>query len=464
MKRRRSPTPSDHAWDEPCQGSTSHEGPRSIAGSSKKVPRGIKKEETSTPSAKVPRKESRPRKKRQKAIPEHMKHMQNNMKIWGDRWLGAVQPSTAGSQQGEIQPNGTYTASRSPPPAYRKTPQPLSPVVMESSSSTSHRLSSDFKHSTPLPPSQESPTFDEMFLFESPLCSDGGESFGALSKESSFQDCAAFNFNAETPSFLSEYPYPATIPSVYHPSFTSSPFSGSNALGSHPESYLVSKCNAAPTHPSHDSFSNWILPPAMLPVNSVAHFMDGLPYTPPLSFSSPPNAADFLATAWSGNIQPCGAVHQSMPVVGSYSNSPLYNGYDPVYSLPGNPSFLHHSSDSPLSVYSGPSPQYISPSHLPLPTRTASSGSVASMFSMDNYSHSPNSISPEIFSRCSDYGDFDYNHSPHSGAFTSSPNSVSSVSGGFDMSYANPMASNASRTIPLPFHHTPPLLLRGNCV
>ncbi|KAJ7265482.1 hypothetical protein B0H12DRAFT_200389 [Mycena haematopus] len=372
------------------------------------------------------------------------------MRVWGDRWLVAVQPSTAGSQQGEIHANGTYIVSRSAPSAYKRSPSPLSPVMMESlSSSTFHHLSSDFKHSTPPPSSQGLSSLEEMFLLENPLCSDGGESFRESSRAaaaSSSQDYA-FNFNAEPPSFLLGDPIPATISSAYHPFFSSSPFSNSTALS--PEGHVVSDADAAPIYPSDGPFSDWIASTGLLPVNDVAHSVDEVPYTPPFSVSSPfQNAADFLTTSWSGNIRHRSA-SQSIPVIGGYSNSPMsispmYNGYDSPHTMLGNPLLYRRSvSGPPLS---------------PSVTRTTLSGSVASLYSID----SPLSMSSEMFSRSSDYGDLDYNHSsPHSGCFTGSPDSVSSASGGLEMSYASVRRNVASRTIPLPYPNTP-LLRRGN--
>ncbi|KAJ7368917.1 hypothetical protein DFH08DRAFT_832650 [Mycena albidolilacea] len=401
------------------------------------------------------------------------------MSVWGDRWMAAVQPSTAGSQQGEIQPNGTYTASRSPPRPYRKTtPLQLSPVVMESSSS--HHLSSDFAsdfglfddNSTLLPPTQgsHSQSFDDMFLFESPFCLDGGESFPDLSNAVAGPSSLAYtalDFNAETRSCLSDAPHPPTFSSVHLPSFTPSPFS-SAILDLFPESHLVSDPHPAPapgTYPNHGTFSDWMPPPAIPPIDDVPRFMDELPtYNSPLSYSAPSqNAPEIVTAAWSSNIH-----HQTMPLVGGgYSTPPMsilptYSGYHSPHSVPGNPPpFYHRSgSGSPLAVYSGQSPQYYPPSDpslSPLVTRTASSGSVASLFPVDNYS--PHTSS-EMFSRTMpgleyDYRDFEYsNHfsSPHSGAFTGSPNCVSE---GLEMCYVG----NGSRTstIPVPFRSTLPL-------
>ncbi|KAJ7859956.1 hypothetical protein B0H14DRAFT_588979 [Mycena olivaceomarginata] len=205
------------------------------------------------------------------------------MSVWGDRWMAAVQPSTAGSQQGEIQPNGTYTASRSPPPAYKKTtPLQLSPVVMESSSS--HHLSSDFASdfslfdddSTLLPPAQgsHSQSFDDMFFFESPFCLDGGESFPDLSNAvagPSSQAYTALDFNAETRSYLSDAPSSSGLfispSSIVHAITLFQRYAGLV-----PESDLVSNPHPAPapgTYPNHGTFSDLMPPPAIPPVDDV---------------------------------------------------------------------------------------------------------------------------------------------------------------------------------------------------
>ncbi|KAJ7462080.1 hypothetical protein FB451DRAFT_478773 [Mycena latifolia] len=187
-------------------------------------------EEPPTP-VKVLRSQSPPRKKlrARKAIPRRMQHMKNNMTVWGDRWLPAVQPSTAGSQQGEIDPSGMYTASRSPPPSYRTTP--LSPVVMPSGPSSPNPLplSSDFKVvDDPAPPQPSSPAFDKMFLF--------GDSFG-LGLADSFAEFetadqgpayspfpegpCGFDFTAEAPFSLSINTHPSYNASAGVPSFHS---------------------------------------------------------------------------------------------------------------------------------------------------------------------------------------------------------------------------------------------------
>ncbi|KAJ6515339.1 hypothetical protein C8R45DRAFT_206261 [Mycena sanguinolenta] len=391
-----------------------------------------------------------------------MRHMEGHMSVWGDRWLVAVQPSTNGSQQGEIDANGTYTVSRSPTSTNRRSPLLLSPVVLESSSSsTLHHLSSDFKRSPSLPPTENLSSLDDIFLFENPLCLDGGELFGQ-SNAVAASSSRVFNFNAEpsSSSFLSDDSLPATISSVYPPSFSSSClYNSAPRMGLHPEG-LVTNASTDPTYPTHIPFPNWIGPPPMLPLNHVTHFSDGLSYAPPPSVSFPsPNAADFLTTAWSANMHH-GGPSQSIPVVGGYSNSsmstsPMYNGYESLRTMPGNPSLVSRRSvsGSPLSVYS---PQDFSSYHHPLSplvTRTTtSSGSAASLYSMDN--HSSHSISSEIYSRSSDYGDLDYNrHSP--GSFAGSPTSVSSAPGGLELPYANVRrdAPIRSRTTPLPLHN-----------
>ncbi|KAF7335340.1 hypothetical protein MSAN_02344800 [Mycena sanguinolenta] len=470
MKRRRpSPTPSDPedqglraGHGEPGQQSASGKGIHSATVSVKEEPKATNEEPSTQEN--VPHTRSRARKKRRKAIPEHMRHMEGQMSVWGDRWLVAVQPSTAGSQQGEIDANGKYTALKSPPPAARRSPL-LSPVVMESSSSsTAHRLSSDFTHSSYLGPTENWSSLDATFPFENPLCFDGRELFGE-SNAVAASSSQAFSFNAEPFSLLSDNPLPATISSTYPPSFSSSPlYNSATLMGLHPED-LISDASTDPIYPTHVLFPDWIAPPPMLPVNGVTHFTDGLSYVSPPSVSSPSaNAADFLTTAWSANMHHRGP-SQSMPIAGGYSNSsmsasPMYNGYESLHTLPGNPSLVSRRSvsGSPLSAYSVHSPRDLSSGYhslSPLVTRpTTSSASAASLYSMDN--HSSHSISSEIFSRSSEYGDLDYNHPSPRSLTAGSPTSVSSAPGGLELPYANARRDVPirSRTIPLPFHNT----------
>ncbi|KAF7352314.1 hypothetical protein MVEN_01195100 [Mycena venus] len=475
MKRRRpSPTPIDleargsPAWDDSHDVPASEKGSRSMATSTKEVP---------SLAAKVSHRQSPPRKRQRKAIPKRMRHMKNNMTVWGDRWLPAIKPSTAGSQQGELDVNGTYTASRSPPPAYRTTPLPFSPVVVEStcSSSPSHSLSSDFNlfhDSTSLPLSQGLSKDDTTFLFGDPYSADwieGGESFGQLSDpfaESSsdiFQDdYSIFDFDAEVPSSLPHNPHPMTISSVHRPSVTPSPFADPVALmDPHAGSHILSDAQTTSgAYPNHGSLSDWISPPTTLPVNNVAHFAEGFAYNPPLSFSSPSqNALDFPTTAWTAGNMGQG---QSIPLVGGYSTSqtsmstsPMYSGYHSPYIAPNNCSPVYHASGTvpPLAVYSGQSHQYLPASHLPPSpaiTSTGSSGFVASLFSMND--HSPHFISSDMIPCTisgSDYGEFEY--TPQSGPFAGSPSSaISSAYGGMKMSYPN-----ASRTVALPLNPPP---------
>ncbi|KAJ6560290.1 hypothetical protein B0H19DRAFT_112981 [Mycena capillaripes] len=441
------------------KGSSSWKESSSIACSSNEVLSATEEPwANETHPAKFPRRQSPSRRKRRKAIPKRMRHMTKNMTVWGDRWMSAVEPSTAGSQQGEIDPTGTYTVSTSPPPAYRKTPLPLSPVVMASSSSPTIRpLSSNFTPpEDPAPPSVSlgSPSLAEMLLFGS---LDGVEPFDQLSDAiagaSSHifdEGLSAFDFNAETSSSLSYNAHTAPPPFTSH---LPDPISDSMALlnfHSHgPLAGLPSDANNSHiTYPIHgtNAFSDWILPPTQqpsLPVN-VAHFADGLNYNLALSFSYPSqNVSDFPTTAWaSSNIQHHGGIGPSMSQLGGYSTLPMstppvYTG--PYIPIPDRRSAVYQSSgsESPLAPYSRQSPQYYPhPSLSPLTTRTGSSGS---LYSMDN--HSPHSMP---------YSDFDYTYSsPH---FTGSPSS--SVYRGLE-GYPS-IIGNTSRTVPLPFYNAPP--------
>ncbi|KAJ7639444.1 hypothetical protein FB45DRAFT_426900 [Roridomyces roridus] len=69
---------------------------------------------------------------RRKAIPHDMLHMENNMAVWGDRWVPASEatPFVDEPQLGEIDVNGVYTPS---PSAYDGSTPPLSPDSTSSS-------------------------------------------------------------------------------------------------------------------------------------------------------------------------------------------------------------------------------------------------------------------------------------------------------------------------------------------
>ncbi|KAJ7018366.1 hypothetical protein C8F04DRAFT_391234 [Mycena alexandri] len=502
MKRKRpsttSPDPESKgssAWDA-CDGSTLGKGKRRARSPSS----GKGKGRARSPTWEVPAEESPPQRKRRKAIPQHMRHMRDNMTVWGARWMPATQPSTAGSQQGEIDASGNYTVSKSPPPAYRMTPS-ISPVVVTASSSspTTHHLSSKFEtgdHGTPLliPPRSPSPSLSEMFPFSDTF---GEELFGqfsnALKAEPSSipftEDLSAFDFDAKSSFTFSNHLQPShnmtQITSSTHPSASfpqpSDPLTNSMALmdlysGGPLPSVPSNFDNSRVAYPFHGA-SDWLPPPPTqhsLPVNNVAHYPDGL-YHSPLSFSSPPyNVSDFPTTAWTTSSQRGETCHP-ISSVGGYSTAPMYTAHgSPYLGVPdGHYSPIYHrsGSGSPLALYPGPCPQYCPhPPLSPLSTRTASSGSLTSLFApIDN--NSPNSIESMIFSRArgmsgSDYGDYNYS-SPHSGVFTGSPSSVSSAHGGLEGSYPRLEGSyprlegsypnsSTSQTVPLPFNPPPP--------
>ncbi|KAJ7102646.1 hypothetical protein C8R43DRAFT_231564 [Mycena crocata] len=475
MKRKRPSSstsdPEDQGWDVHCEKSIFEDGSSAY---------GVRTA-NGTPDGKVPRRESPPRKKQRsrKAIPRRMLHMKDKMSVWGDRWLPAIPPSTAGSQQGEIDPSGTYTASGSPPPAYRTTPSPLSPVVMTAISPSPHSLplSSDFKFiddSVPLlSNSQGSPYLDGMFLF--------GDNFNIPTEPFGFskvdespsycnfsEDPSIFDFTADASSSNAPLPHHAlsAISSVPTSSLVPpcpQPFSNPmDSLDLRSIAPLSSHFNDSYPYslPGGTSFSDWIPPSTTqhsLPLDNVAHYQDGHPYNHSFSFSPPSqNTANYPATAWGPNNVQYEA-RPSAPTVAGYSPT-MYTGHGSPYLAMSDGSYspVYHrsSSGSPLALYSG------QPHYHPLASssRTASSGSISSLYSMDR--HSPHSDSM-MFSRampgpCSDYNDFDYNHpSPHSAIFTGSPNSVSSAYGALDGPYPVP---STSRTIPLPFNsfHNPP--------
>ncbi|KAJ7771018.1 hypothetical protein DFH07DRAFT_238817 [Mycena maculata] len=432
-------------------------------------------------SDRAPRIQPPPRKRR-KAIPRRMLHMKNNMTVWGDRWLPAIQPSTAGSQQGEIDASGMYTISKSPPPAHRTTPLPLSPVVMTSSSASPnpHPLSSDFKSGDDdAPPPFDPPSLDGMFLF-------GGDTFGLSGGDSlaqlagldeglsycTFQENPpVFDFKAEVPSSLSHSTYNAS-PSIPPPSYFSTPCTGHfsdpmAAMDLSLASFSSGLDNSQYPVPGAGSFSDWIPPltaQSTLPLDNIAHFMDGLPCNSSLSYSSPSqNASDFPTAVWkTGGIQYPRGSNAAMPMVAGHSAPPMYTSLGSPYlaMAEGSYSPVYHrtGSGSPMALYSGHPTQHYSHagSLSPLVTRTTSSGSLASMYSMDNHSPiSRRSSESMMFSRpmsgYSDYGDVDYNYSsPHSGIFTASPGSVSSIYGG-----GNESSYPVTRNIPLPFHNSP---------
>ncbi|KAJ7784086.1 hypothetical protein B0H16DRAFT_289508 [Mycena metata] len=494
MKRKRpstaSPDPEakgSSAWDA-CDESTSENRKRRAQSPTS----GKGKGRARSPTWEVPAEEPRKRQKVQKAIPQHMRHMKDNMTVWGARWMPATQPSNAGSQQGEIDASGNYTVSKSPPPVYRTTSS-LSPVVTTAPSSpTLHHRSSksettDDPAPLPIPPRSPSPSLADMFPLSDTF---GEELFGqfpnALEAEPSSmpfaEDLSAFDFNTEPSFTFSHHLQPShnmtEITSSTHPPASFKPpldplttsmgrmiiYSG-GPLPSVPSNFD----NSHMAYPLHGA-SDWFPPPPMqhsLPVNNVAHYSDDL-YHSPLSFSSPShNVSDFSTTAWTTSPQRGGTGHP-IPLAGGYSPAPMYTAHgSPYLGVPdGHYSPIYHrpGSDSPLALYSGPCPQYCPhPPLSPLTTRTASPGSLRSLFApMDN--NSPNSIESMIFSRArgmsgSDYGDYNYS-SPHSGAFTGSPTSVSSGHGGlegsyprFEGSYPN---SSTSQTIPLPFNSLPP--------
>ncbi|KAJ6536740.1 hypothetical protein DFH09DRAFT_93049 [Mycena vulgaris] len=426
--------------------------------------------------AKVPRKQSPPRmiQRSRKAIPKRMKHMAPGMTIWGDRWLPSIAPSTTGSQQGEIDPSGAYTPSRSPPPSYRTTPLSLSPVVMESSSSSPnpHTLSSDFKlvDNSP-PPRPISPPFEGMFLFGDTFGSDFADSFGQFSTSdrdrsfSPFPDPCAFDFSSEVTLPGDAHPNYSAPP--FHPhlpsSFTPHPFSNPMApIEFHsglPIATVPSNNPHAPYPLPGAKFSDWIPPPTMqhgLPLAPVAPFPNGLPYNS-VSYPTPSqNTSSFQAAAsWKPNdkVPYHGQFGHTMPMVAGHSTPPMYTGHNsPYLGMPdGQSSPIYHrsSSGSPLTMYSRQPPQYHP--HAP-PIRTASSGSVASLYSH----HSPHAMS-RAMSGCSDYSDLEYGYSsgyssPHSAVFTGSPGSASSAYGGHEGGYPG-TTNSATRIIPLPFHN-----------
>ncbi|KAJ7129149.1 hypothetical protein C8R44DRAFT_71415 [Mycena epipterygia] len=504
MKRKRSPTPTDPEAQISFAGDTLFKETNSAKESLSITTSENQPSTNQIHAAKVPRTQSQPRKKRaRKAIPQRMLHMKKHMTVWGDRWLPSNQPSTAGSQQGEINPSGIYTVSRSPPPAYRTTSLPLSPVVMASNSSSPNLqpLSSDFKLVDDcIPPpltSQTSPSFDEMFLFgDSFGLGGGGEIFGQLSKADprlsycTFEEDPLSAFNADAPSFSLSHPsYNAPRDedvSFFRPpsSFTSPlpiAFSNSIPMDFHsgtpfvniPSSFNGSHA-AYPVHGAN-SFSDWIPPPVEqhgLPLDNVAHFADDLTYNHSLAFSSPSqNPSNFSAAAWKGkarHTQYSGEVGQMIPLVAGYSTPPMYTGHGSPYLAMSDgsysPVYQRSGSGSPVALYSGQSPQYYPHApHSPLSTRATSSGSGASLYSMNN--PSPHTRSSNSMPFLSEYGDsFDYNYSsPHSAVFTGSPSSVSeSVYGGLEL---GPITQPPTLPEPFRFHSIihPPNALPTGC-
>ncbi|KAJ7167740.1 hypothetical protein C8R46DRAFT_1034367 [Mycena filopes] len=455
MKRKRPPpTLSDpegrgsSAWST-CAESTSRKG----------------KGRARSPSWDVPTEKPR---KRQKAIPDRMRHMRNN--VWGDRWMHAIPPSTAGSQQGELDASGNYTVSKSPPPAYRTTPLP-SPVGMtpNSSSPTPHHVSSNCKPNDdpaplPVPPQSPSPSFAEMFPLSDPFGDEIFEQFSkALDAEASstpFEEgLSAFDLNAQS-SYVQQSHNMTGITSSFPPPTSSDPLSNSMALldlySGGPLPVVSSNLNNV--YPYHGA-TDWLPPPPTqhgLPANNVVHYPDGFSY--PHSFSSPShNVSDFPPAAWTPNGTGTG---HPIPLVGGYSTPPMYTAHgSPYLGVPDgrySPIYQRAGSGSPLAFYPASSPPYYCAPHpplSPLTTRTASSGSLASLFAIDNNNNSPNSMESMIFSRvrgmssASDYGDLNY-----SGAFTGSPGSGSSAYG-VEGTYPG---SSSSQTVPLPFNPPPP--------
>ncbi|KAJ7098663.1 hypothetical protein B0H15DRAFT_586411 [Mycena belliarum] len=435
---------------------------------------------------KAPRSQSPPRKKprARKAIPRHMLHMKKNMSVWGDRWLPAIQPSTAGYQQGEIDLSGMYTVSRSPPPSYRTTPPhrttplPLSPVVMSSDSSSPnpHSLSSDFKVVDPASPPPPAPSqFESGALFYADSSPEFADYFGQFEQANQGPACSpfpeGFDFSAEAASSRPNNTHPASASVSSFQSSSAldphSPFPFSDPLA-HIEFASESLFASAPSGfsdpnvaypvPGANSYSDWIPPPTAqpcLPLDGL--FPDDITYDPPLPYSSPSqNITTFPTAAWKTNNGPYqGQVAHTMPSVAGYSNSQMYTRpgspylsvadgqYSPVYHRAG--------SGSPMAMYSGQTPPYYAPLS-PLSTRTTSSGSVASMCN----NNSPHALSQHSMSSCSEYSDYyGYSSSPHSAVLTGSPASAYSSYGGYEGAYPTNTVA-ASRTIPLPFqHHSP---------
>ncbi|KAJ7628094.1 hypothetical protein B0H17DRAFT_1218356 [Mycena rosella] len=439
--------------------------------------------------------QSPPRKKvrARKAIPRRMQHMKNNMTVWGDRWLPAIQPSTAGSQQGEIDPSGMYTASSSPPPSYRTTP--LSPVVV-SSSPNPNPLSSDFKDDS-APPRPNTPPFEKLFLFGDAFGSNFADSIGKFDNSDTdpaydpYPEGCPFDFDAANARLVERavegfsfpprpYPFPTPMaPIQFH----------SGIPTTNVPSDFINFHVTYPPVPGANTFSDWIPPTAQpgLPLANVALFPDGLPYNASLPYSSQSQNISTFPTV--SNVPYHDQVGCMMPMVAGYSTPPMYTGHGSPYLAMSegqySPVYHRSGSGSPTTMYSaGQLPQYYPPAPpSPFPTRTTSSGSIASM-----YNNSPHAMSgqllqyypgtplsplssnitlsgsvasmynnsPHAMSGSSEYSDFDYPYSsPHSSGFTSSPVSVSSSYSGLEGAYPG-TASSASRTIPLPFHNPQP--------
>ncbi|KAJ6486414.1 hypothetical protein C8R47DRAFT_1216532 [Mycena vitilis] len=479
MKRRnRSATPTDpedqrrSVWEAPSTGASSWRDSSSTCTSEQSsatyedVPSDDEEDDEPAPkfARTAPRTESHAeppsRRRRRKAIPKRMRHMSKHMTVWGDRWLPAVLPSTAApSQQGELDTSGTYTASKSPPPAYRTTPPPLSPVVIPTTSTpTTLPLCSDFpsfEEYTPLPLPHGSPSFADMSLFGD-FALDGGEPFGQSSNAVAGPSSCTFQDSLGAPDFNPD-PF-SSLPSNPHSISASNhsfaprldPFSDSlSFVGFQPPLPNIPSdfCSSHVAYPirSANQFSDWMPPPMQpsLPIDNVAaHFADGFRYASPLTFSSP--SSDFSSTAWTSSTIPCrpGTGSPSMPLVGGYSISPMST--PPMYTGPYNPmphqgSPMYHgsSSGSPLAFYSGQSPQYCPPPSLS-PSTTRSTSSSASLYS-------PYATSSGT------YNEFDYGYSsPNSAGLTGSPVSVSSAYGGLER-----YPSATARTIPL-LHNPPP--------
>ncbi|KAJ6610381.1 hypothetical protein B0H10DRAFT_1953875 [Mycena sp. CBHHK59/15] len=430
-----------------------------------------------------------------KAIPRRMQHMKKHMSVWGARWLTAIEPSTTGSEQGELDPSGMYTASISPLPLSRSAPLPLSPVIMTSSSSSpnSHPLSSEFRavndpNSPALPfVSHDSPSFDGIYAFDDIL--NGGDSFTHFprtDKGPSYRPHAEGQngFDLNTELFLSHPSQSHSITSnapsrdasilTFHSSFTplrahtNAPSNNLIPLDFVPQQHAPSDFNTLSSYNAaaldNTSFSDW-LPPTMqhsLPLDNVAHFLDDFqstPFDPTFAFVSPSQSSRGFPTAansWRSPSNHNEQFGQTMPMIASYSTSPIYTGpSSPHLAFAGgsySPTY-RSGSGSPLASYSGhPYPRApISP----LPTRTGSSGSGASLHSLDNratqmYAHPMISRAMLGGSEYSD--DYRSNYpSPHSAVYTNSPSSISSAYGPLDGPSGYPV-SNTSRTIPLPFH------------
>ncbi|KAK7062253.1 hypothetical protein R3P38DRAFT_3251580 [Favolaschia claudopus] len=363
------------AFDGHDEGDASEKGSRAPSTKGVAQDKGKGKAERITRNNIVKQAPSRSKRRKAKAIPKDMKHMKKYLSIWGNRWLPALPPSTAGSQQGELHADGAYVVvTGSPPPAYRD----LSPVVVEAMpSSAANTLSSDssFLHSFPSPASQD------VALHETCLFGGSTSSFAAPS-----------HAEATSPSHIypaEPFPCSSSPYTTHSHSLTPSFFAGTSVSADY-------TTTSSGTYMLYPQGYHGIPAPGVLPVNNV------------------PSVSGFT-------VQSMAAVERPST---SVMATPMYTaGYTSPHIGPGmsSPGYYASVAGSPLALYAGQPFRFLPPTLSPL-THTSPAS-----FSMDDYS--PQS---DVFG--SNASGWEYSSeldrirsSPISGHFLTSPTSVPSA-------------------------------------